>query len=68
MKTPRRTITLRLDQAVVARIDEVRCPLRMNRSTWLRKAVARNLRYNTERELPVVTGREIQSALMPECV
>jgi predicted transcriptional regulator len=68
MTTPRRPITLRLDQAVVTRIDEVRRPLRMNRSTWLRKAVARNLRYNTERELPVVASREIQSVLMPESV
>ena len=68
MKTPRRTITLRLDRAVVARIDEVRCPLRMDRSTWLRKAVARNLKYATEHELPVVAHRDIQSALMPECL
>ena len=64
----KRAIILRLDRAVLARIDEVRCPLRMDRSTWLRKAVARNLQYNTERELPVVAHPEIQSALMPECL
>ena len=55
-------------RAGLARIDEVRCPLRMDRSTWLRKAVARNLQYATEHELPVVAHPEIQSALMPECL
>jgi len=60
-------IVLRLDQCMVDRIDEARRPLRMNRSTSLRKAVARNLQYATEHELPLVARKEIQSALMAEC-
>jgi len=39
--------------------------LRMDRSTWLRKAVARNLAHNLEHELPIVARREVQAALMP---
>jgi predicted transcriptional regulator len=66
MKTPRQTITLRLDQAVVERIDEVRQQLRMTRSGWLRKAVARNLQHNTEHDLPVAGQKDIQAALLPE--
>ena len=68
MKTPRRTIALRLNQAVVARIDEVRQPLRMSRSGWLRKAVERNLQFTTEHELPVVARQDIQAVLLPESI
>jgi hypothetical protein len=68
MKQKKIPIILRLDEAVVDRIDEVRHTLRMNRSTWLRKAVARNLQYNMEHELPVVARREIQSVLTQECL
>ena len=65
MRTPKRAIVLRLDENTVNRIDNVRHTLRMDRTTWLRKAVARNLAYNLERELPIVSGKEIQAALMP---
>lgn len=65
MRKSKRAIVLRLDENVVDRIDSVRHTLRMDRTTWLRKAVARNLAYNLERELPIVAGREIQAALMP---
>jgi len=68
MKQKKRPFILRLDGSVVDRIDEVRQTLRMSRSDWLRKAVARNLQYNIEHELPVVARREIQSVLMQECV
>ena len=67
-KKTKRAIILRLDEDVVHRVDEVRTPLRMNRSTWLRKAVARNLQYNAERDLPVVACQDVQAALLPECV
>jgi hypothetical protein len=66
MKKTKRAIILRLDGDVVDRIDEVRHP--MNRSTWLRKAVARNLQHATEHELPVVARREVQSVLLQECI
>jgi hypothetical protein len=65
MHKSKRAIVLRLDESVVDRIDSVRHPLRMDRTAWLRKAVARNLAYNLERELPLVAGRDIQAALMP---
>lgn len=65
MKKSKRAIVLRLDPSVLDRIDSVRHPLRMDRTTWLRKAVARNLAYNIEKELPIVAGRDIQAVLMP---
>ena len=65
MKKPKKAIVLRLDEAIVDRIDSARHPLRMDRTTWLRKAVARNLAYNVEHELPIVGGRDIQAVLMP---
>ena len=65
MQKSKRAIVLRLDENVVDRIDSVRHTLRMDRTTWLRKAVARNLAYNIQNELPIVAGRDIQSALMP---
>jgi len=65
MHKSKRAIVLRLDESVVDRIDSVRHTLRMDRTTWLRKAVARNLSYNVQHELPLVGGREIQAALMP---
>jgi predicted transcriptional regulator len=64
MKKSKRAIVLRLDDSVVDHIDTVRHTLRMDRTTWLRKAVARNLKYNLEHELPLVAGRDIQAALM----
>jgi hypothetical protein len=65
MKLLKRAIVLRLDENTVDRIDSVRHTLRMDRTTWLRKAVARNLTYNIQNELPIVSGRDIQAALMP---
>ena len=66
MRTQKRAIVLRLDESVVDRIDNVRHTLRMDRTMWLRKAVARNLKYNLEHELPLVAGRDIQEALCQE--
>ena len=65
MQKTKRAIVLRLDESVLDRIDSVRHTLRMDRTTWLRKAVARNLAFNLERELPIVADRDIQAALMP---
>jgi len=65
MRARKKAIVLRLDETTLNRIDEIREPLRMDRTTWLRKAVARNLKYNLEHELPLVAGRDIQAALMP---
>jgi len=64
MKKSKKAIVLRLDESVVNNIDSVRHSLRMDRSTWLRKAVARNLAHNIEHELPIVRRREVQAALM----
>jgi hypothetical protein len=65
MHKSKRAIVLRLDESVVDRIDSVRHTLRMDRTTWLRKAVARNLSYNIQNELPLVAGRDVQAVLMP---
>jgi hypothetical protein len=65
MKKARKAIVLRLDENTLHRIDSARHPMRMNRTVWLRKAVARNLAYNVEHELPIVAGRDIQAVLMP---
>lgn len=65
MKKSKKAIVLRLDENTVNRIDTVRHSLRMDRTTWLRKAVARNLAYNVNNELPIVAGRDIQAVLMP---
>jgi predicted transcriptional regulator len=65
MRTPKRAIVLRLDANTVNRIDNVRHTMRMDRSTWLRRAVAKHLAHNLEHELPLLERREIQAALMP---
>jgi hypothetical protein len=65
MQKSKRAIVLRLDETTVNSIDNVRHTLRMDRTTWLRKAVARNLAYNIEKELPIVAGLDIQAVLMP---
>jgi hypothetical protein len=65
MKKVKRAIVLRLDESTLNTIDSVRHTLRMDRTTWLRKAVNRNLKYNLEHEVPVVAGREVQAVLMP---
>jgi len=57
---------VRLDEAVVERIDEMRQPLRMTRSGWLRKAVARNLECSLEHDISVVVPRDIQLLSTPE--
>ncbi len=58
-------ITLRLDEELVDAIDAARLPLRMDRTTWLRIAVQRNLKRNLEHELPLIERREIQAVLHP---
>lgn len=58
-------IILRLNEDVVDAIDAARHSLRMDRTTWLRVAVQRNLKHNLEHDLPLVESREIQSALRP---
>jgi hypothetical protein len=64
MRKAKKAIVLRLDENIVNRIDSARHIMRMDRTTWLRKAVARNLLHN-ERELPLVDKRDIQAVLMP---
>lgn len=64
-KTKRFPIILRLDEKIVDAIDEARHSLRMDRTTWLRIAVQRNLKRNLEHELPLIESREIQAVLHP---
>ncbi len=58
-------IILRLDEEIVDAIDAARYSLRMDRTTWLRIAVQRNLKRNLEHELPLIERREIQAVLHP---
>jgi hypothetical protein len=58
-------IILRLDEQLVDAIDAARHSLSMDRTTWLRIAVQRNLKQNLEQELPLIGLREIQAILHP---
>jgi hypothetical protein len=64
MKNKKCPIILRLDESVVAAIDFVRDTLRMDRTTWLRKAVARNLEQN-KKELRLIDHPDIRAVLTP---
>jgi len=60
----KRAIILRLDDSVVDQIDAVRYELgRMDRTTWLRKAVRCQLEYAKREELPLVQNPDIRRAL-----
>jgi hypothetical protein len=65
MKKAKLAIVLRLDENTVDRIDAVRHTMRMDRTAWLRRAVAKHLAHNIEYELPILDRRDIQAALMP---
>jgi predicted transcriptional regulator len=58
-------LTLRLDKAVIAEIDAVAGAMRMCRTTWIRRAIRRNMAYSKEHELPLLQGADIQAVLMP---
>lgn len=59
------TLTLRLQKEMIADIDLVSHACRLNRSEWIRRAIARNLSYTKEHELPILNDPNIQSVLMP---
>ena len=63
MTRPKRAIVLRLDESTVDSIDSVRHSMRMDRTAWLRRAVAKHLAHNLEHEVPLLNRREIQEAL-----
>ena len=63
-KKKRCAIVLRIDEDVVGAIDKMRDVLRLNRSQWLRKAIARNLQKNLH-ELRLIDRPEIRSVLAP---
>jgi len=57
-------IILRLDTAMVDAIDEARYDKRLNRTQWLRKAIARNSDRNRE-ELRIINQPQIRAVLTP---
>jgi metal-responsive CopG/Arc/MetJ family transcriptional regulator len=57
-------IVLRINEDVLDAIDEMRDVFRLNRSQWLRKAIARNLQRNRH-ELRLIDRPEIRSVLAP---
>jgi hypothetical protein len=63
-KRSKQAIVLRLDATVVDAIDEARYDMRLNRTQWIRKAIARNLERNRE-ELRIIDHPEIRAVLMP---
>jgi hypothetical protein len=63
--TKKRAIVLRLPEEVVDRIDAVRHELRMDRTTWLRKAVRQQLEHAHRIELPLMKDPAIRRALQP---
>jgi hypothetical protein len=63
-KTSQQAIVLRLDSTVVEAIDEARYDMRLNRTQWLRKAIARNLDRNRE-ELGMIDHPQIRAVLIP---
>jgi hypothetical protein len=58
-------LTLRLEKAVIAEIDLVASAMRMCRTTFIRRAIKRNLAYAKEHELPLIQQPDIQAVLMP---
>jgi hypothetical protein len=63
-KRTQQAIVLRLDATVVDAIDEARYDMRLNRTQWLRKAIARNLDRNRE-ELRGSGQPQIRAVLTP---
>jgi len=61
----KRAIVLRLPEELVDRIDAVRDELRMDRTTWLRKAVRQQLEHARRNELPLIQDPAIRRALQP---
>lgn len=59
------TLTLRLERAVVDEIDLVATAMRMCRTTWIRRAIKRNLAFAKAHELPLLQQADIQAVLMP---
>jgi hypothetical protein len=59
----KKAIVLRLDVGTLARIDEVRERLNMDRTRWLRKAVRSQLEYAQRHELPLLADAAIRRAL-----
>jgi hypothetical protein len=59
------TLTLRLQKKMIMDIDSVSRDCRMNRTQWIRRALARNLAYSIEHELPILDDPKIQAVLTP---
>ena len=60
-----KAIVLRLPAEVLQAIDAVRTELRMDRTSWLRKAVRSQLEYAKRHELPLLQEAAIRRALQP---
>jgi metal-responsive CopG/Arc/MetJ family transcriptional regulator len=60
-----KAIVLRLPEDVVKAVDGVRYELRMDRTSWLRKAVRSQLEYAKRHELPLFQDAAIRRALQP---
>jgi predicted transcriptional regulator len=58
-------IVLRMSPDLLGRVDDVRESLSMSRTSWLRKAIRRQLEFTQDHELPLVQDPAIRRALQP---
>jgi Ribbon-helix-helix protein, copG family len=66
MRTPFRSILLRLPETTIDRLDLLAYELRMpSRASLLRRYIHRQLEYSEKHELPLVRDRAVQKALKP---
>jgi predicted transcriptional regulator len=57
-------ISLRLVPELVDRIDNIRDVLCLDRTSWIRRAIRRQLEFSESQELPLIDNR-IQQAIHP---
>lgn len=64
MRTPYRSILIRLPETTIERLDLLVYELRMpSRASLLRRCIHRHLEYSEKHELPLVRDRAVQKAL-----
>lgn len=57
------SLILRIPEATLRQLDEVAAKVRLSRSAFIRKSIARNLAFTRTHEQPLVDRPEIRDAL-----
>jgi predicted transcriptional regulator len=60
-------VLLRVDRRTVRAVDNVASTLRMNRSEFIRKSIARNLDYALKNEVPLVLNNPLLRNALDRC-